>query len=271
MAVIELTEQNLKSSIEQNEILIIDFWGERCAPCKAFAPVFEATAAKNPDIGFAKCNTNLHPQIALTFGVQSVPTVGVFKGGVLIFLEAGALPGAVFEELVRRVREVDMAEVRAQMGTADAPPAPFGPGPEAPPSGAASRVPPSGGASRVPPSGAARGPSQGAPQRGGIVISEGGSSLTHLAGDPFLRRQGVSADFLDSVKSGHASPIAIEVLENYGAINRILREQGNAGREEARRKYTDWAFDRGRLKELDVETRSELLAVLRAIEGILNG
>ncbi|MCX7979220.1 MAG: thioredoxin [Bdellovibrionaceae bacterium] len=108
----ELNATNLKSMIEENEMLFIDFWAPWCGPCRRFAPIFEATAAKNPDIKFVKLNTDEQPEVAAQFGIQSIPTLGIFKDGELIFLEPGMLPEEVMDEIVAKVRAVDMEEVR---------------------------------------------------------------------------------------------------------------------------------------------------------------
>lgn len=114
MSVTDLTLANVKETVEGNEMVFIDFWAEWCGPCKRFGPVFEAIAAKNPDLKFVKVNTEDQPELAAQFGVMSIPTVGVFKDKELIFLQPGALPEEVMEEIVQKVREVNMAEVRAQ-------------------------------------------------------------------------------------------------------------------------------------------------------------
>lgn len=114
MSVAEMTLKTIKETIDQNEMIFIDFWAPWCGPCKRFAPVFEAIAEKNPDIKFVKVNTDEEADLAGQFGVMSIPTLGVFKDKELIFLQPGALPEDVLEEVVQKVREVNMAEVRAQ-------------------------------------------------------------------------------------------------------------------------------------------------------------
>jgi len=113
--VIELTQANIAETVDNNEMLIIDFWAPWCAPCRRFGPIFEAVALKNPDIKFGKLNTEDQPELAGKFGIQSIPTIGIFKEQELIFLQPGALPEEVFEEVVAKTREINMDEVRAEM------------------------------------------------------------------------------------------------------------------------------------------------------------
>lgn len=115
MTVTELTIKNVKETIEQNETVIIDFWAPWCGPCKRFGPIFETVALANPDMKFVKVNTDEEQELAGQFGIQSIPTLGVFKDKELIFLQPGALPEEVLTEVVAKVREVDMDEVRAQV------------------------------------------------------------------------------------------------------------------------------------------------------------
>lgn len=122
MSVSDLTLANIKETIETNETVFIDFWAPWCGPCKRFAPIFEAAAAKNGDMKFTKVNTDDEQELAAQFGIQSIPTLGVFKDKELIFLQPGALPEEVLEEVIQKVREVNMDEVRAQAaaeGTGD--------------------------------------------------------------------------------------------------------------------------------------------------------
>ena len=115
MPTVEVTHENLSSLVEANGTLIIDFWAEWCGPCRSFAPIFEAASERHPDVVFAKCDTEAQPQVASMFQVRSIPMVVVFREGVGIFQQAGALPAPALDELLGKVAELDMDEVRAQV------------------------------------------------------------------------------------------------------------------------------------------------------------
>lgn len=115
MATIELTKDNLESSIHDNDILLIDFWASWCGPCKMFGPIFERVAEKHPDIGFAKLNTEEQQEVAAQFGVRSIPTLAIFREEILVFLQAGALPENALTDILEKVRGLDMDEVRQKI------------------------------------------------------------------------------------------------------------------------------------------------------------
>jgi thioredoxin 1 len=115
MPTIELTKDNLDSTIENNDIVFIDFWAEWCGPCKMFGPVFKAASDKYADIVFASCNTEEQQEVAGSFGIRSIPTLAVFREKILIFMQPGALPAAALDEIVGKVKELDMDEVRADI------------------------------------------------------------------------------------------------------------------------------------------------------------
>ncbi len=115
MATVEVTSENLEKLIEESEYLLIDFWAEWCAPCKFFAPIFEKASEKYPDMVFAKCDTEAQPEVAAAFGIRSIPTLGIFRDKILLFLQPGALPGEVLEDLITQVRNLDMEKVRAEI------------------------------------------------------------------------------------------------------------------------------------------------------------
>ena len=115
MAVVELTKDNFEQVITTNPMVIVDYWAPWCGPCRGFAPVFEAVAEANPDVVFAKVNTDDEQEIAQHFQIRSIPTLMVFKEQVVVFSQAGALPKGPLEQVVEKAKELDMEEVRRQM------------------------------------------------------------------------------------------------------------------------------------------------------------
>ena len=115
MATLELTTENFKQTISDNATVIIDFWAAWCAPCRSFAPTFEAASEKHPDVVFAKVNTEEQQELAGAFNIRSIPTLMVFRDQIILYAEAGALPPAAFDQLVDQVKALDMDEVRAEI------------------------------------------------------------------------------------------------------------------------------------------------------------
>jgi len=111
MATVELTNENLVDTINNNDFVIIDFWAPWCGPCQSFGPVYEEISEKYDDIIFAKVNTQDQQDIAAQFNIRSIPTLMVFREQVILYAEAGALPGSAFEQLISQAKAVDMAEV----------------------------------------------------------------------------------------------------------------------------------------------------------------
>jgi len=114
MASFALTSANLETSIESNDILMIDFWASWCGPCRMFGPIFEKVSEKHPDIAFAKCNTEEAQDVAAQFGVSSIPTLAIFREGVLLYAQPGAMPEAGLEDIIRQVKALDMEKVKAE-------------------------------------------------------------------------------------------------------------------------------------------------------------
>jgi thioredoxin 1 len=115
MATITLTADNFKETISSHDIVIVDFWAEWCAPCRAFAPTFEAASEKYPEIAFAKVNTEEEREMAAGFNIRSIPTLMVFREQVILYAEAGALPASALDQLVEQVKGLDMAAIKAEI------------------------------------------------------------------------------------------------------------------------------------------------------------
>lgn len=119
MATRDLTAAEFNATIADNEIVLVDFWASWCGPCRSFAPTFAAAAEKHPDIVFAKVDTEAEQQLAAAAQIRSIPTLMVFKKGALVFNQAGALPPAALEDLVRQVRDLDVDAAIAAQGKSD--------------------------------------------------------------------------------------------------------------------------------------------------------
>ena len=111
-SVIDVTAATFTETIRDSGIVLIDFWASWCGPCRAFAPTFEAAAKRHTDVVFAKVDTENEPGLAAAFGIRAIPSLGVFRDGVLLALQPGALPSAALDELVARVRALDMNEIK---------------------------------------------------------------------------------------------------------------------------------------------------------------
>ena len=125
MATVELTEQTFESTILDGGIVLVDFWAAWCGPCLAFAPVYGAAAEDNPDIVFGKVDTEAEKNLAGAMRIMSIPTLMIFRDGIGVFSQAGALPRPALDDLIEQVRALDMDAVRAEIAkqseSADAP------------------------------------------------------------------------------------------------------------------------------------------------------
>ena len=111
----EISLANFESVITKQAIVVVDAWASWCGPCRAFAPIFEAAAARHPDVVWAKLDTERESQLAAGLGIRAIPTLLVFRDGVLLLQQAGMLPASALDAMVEKVRRIDMEDVRRQL------------------------------------------------------------------------------------------------------------------------------------------------------------
>jgi len=115
MSTVNLTAENFESTLKDNDIVFIDFWAEWCGPCRMFSPIYDKVAEKYPDIKFTKVNTEAEQDLALSFGIQSIPTLAIFRDRILLFKQPGLLPEAALEDVIKQVKQLNMDDIRAQI------------------------------------------------------------------------------------------------------------------------------------------------------------
>lgn len=119
MATVDLTQETFKDAVDNNDIVLVDFWASWCGPCQSFAPVYERVSEDHQDVVFAKVDTEAQQELAAAFAIRSIPTLMAFRDNVLLFNQAGALPQASLEDLITQIKGLDMEEIHRQIDAED--------------------------------------------------------------------------------------------------------------------------------------------------------
>ena len=115
MATMTINADTFEDTVTDNDIVLVDFWAEWCGPCKRFGPIYEKTSEEYPDVVFAKLDTDANQELSGALGIEGIPTLMAFREGVLVFNQAGALPGPALKQVVDAVKGLDMEQVHAQV------------------------------------------------------------------------------------------------------------------------------------------------------------
>tara|TARA_B100000963_G_scaffold108106_1_gene94025 strand:+ start:1318 stop:1698 length:381 start_codon:yes stop_codon:yes gene_type:complete len=120
MATLDISEPVFAETIENNELVILDFWAEWCGPCRSYGPIYERVSDAFPDVVFGKINTEEQQSLAGMFGVRSIPTTIAFKEGIGVFMQPGAIPEDALKDLIVKLQNLDMDEVRSEIAAKEA-------------------------------------------------------------------------------------------------------------------------------------------------------
>jgi thioredoxin 1 len=120
MATVELTEDTFESTVLGDGIVLVDFWADWCGPCKAFAPIYDTASDDNADIVFGKVDTEAHQGLSAALGIQAIPTLMIFRDGIGVFAQAGALPKPALDDVIAQARALDMDAIRAEIASQEA-------------------------------------------------------------------------------------------------------------------------------------------------------